>query len=373
MKSIFWPNLLAGALYKVARVTSKISGTGLRGRAVPNFTDGILGIEAGEEGWNHIFFKEAFGSATDFLGVNHVAKLAVKRNQSYVRQVRDFVDSNGVTHYFYDPRTGSQLFFTALLQSFRLAVLFSRRGIIPIAYCTDISVRRWRIQAAIVTSLSGLCVCLTREDIAKGMFPHNRLIGPALMPLSDATLELLDALRSKKAPGDVLQVSFFGSLYEPRVTQLEEIRKGLEAAGITFHIRGRAPGGERISDHDYWEALISSDILISTSSQVNTNGMDLADVNHLIYRFCEALACGVCLVIEDAPGVERYFTDSTDLVLWKDAEEAVKKVRELAAKPDQISKIAKQGRDTMIRLVSARHFWVSIMNALDESRPQKTA
>lgn len=365
--TLLWPNFLAKTLYLLALVVGSLSRIGVQPRLPIGLREGRLAIEAGEVAWEHIFFTEAFQSAKEFLGDDQVVKLAIKPDQTYVRQVSDLVTKHPITHYFYDPRTGSQKLVPALFQSFQLVAIFSRRGIVPIAYCTDISLRRWRFQVAIVSALNGVCVCLTRDDIAKRMFPHDRLIGPALMPLSQKTLAYLDKLRQKKSKSSPLKVSFFGSLYVPRVSQLEEIRKGLEEAGIDFQVRGRVPGGERISDEDYWKEIISADILVSTSSQVDIPGMDLGHVNHLIYRFTEALACGVCLVIEDAPGVEKYFADTKDLVLWQDSKRAIDAIVQLSANGDRIARIGRDGKTRVSKLIQTHVFWVELEKLLRSS------
>lgn len=362
--ALLWPNFLGKILFLLALLVGTVSRMGAQRRLPVGLREGLLAIEAGEVAWEHIFFKEAFQSAKEFLGDEQVVKLAVKPNQSYVRQVSDLVKKHPITHYFYDPRTGSQKLVPALFQSFQLVALFSRQGIVPIAYCTDISLRRWRFQAAIVSALNGVCVCHTRDDIAKRMFPHDRLIGPSLMPLSEKTLAYLGELRQEKSKNNPLKVSFFGSLYEPRVSQLEEIRKGLESAGINFEIRGRVPGGERISDEDYWKEIISADILVSTSSQPKIRGMDLGYVNHLLYRFTEALACGVCLVIEDAPGVEKFFVHLTDLVLWRDSKQAIDAIVQLGSKPNRIKRIGRDGGTSLSKLVQIQAFWVDVEKQL---------
>ncbi len=363
-RELFWPNIVVEILYRLTRIVARMSGGGKR-KAHNNLASGVLAIEAGQVAWEHIFFQEAFQSAVEFLGPDHVVKLAVSRKRSYLRQVKKFVMDEGVTHYFYDPRTGSQSFFFAVMQALFLAVFFSRKNIVPIAYCTDISLRRWRFQAAIVTAVTGLCVCLTRDDIARRMFPHERLIGPALMPLSKKTFKELEELRKARKPHDSPKVSFFGSLYEPRVSQLDEIRRGVEAEGLTFEIKGRDPGGQRISDADYWREIVSSDILVSTSSQVQMKGMDLGHVNHLIYRFTEALACGVCLVIEDAPGVERHFLDFEDLILWRNTDEAIAQIVRLVQNPSDVSEKGLQGFRRMQECIRQSVFWSEIQTKVD--------
>lgn len=309
-------------------------------------------------------FVELLRSAQEFFGPENVVSLSVKEQGSYVKQVAKFVEKLPTEYYLYDPRTGSQSFIPALLQSFRLVRIFSWRGIVPIVLCTDISLRRWRFQAAVITAAGGVCLTLSEPHLVKKMFPHDRLIGPILLPISSRTMsDLKSEIRPRKSARSV-KVSFFGLLYEPRISQLQEIKQGLESLGISFLIEGRHPGGERISNKSYWDQLLSADVTVSPSSQVLDKKMDLGRVNHLIYRFSEALACGACLVIEAAPGVEKYFTDGRDLILWQDTEDAILKISLLVENPEKVETISRSGRKRLEELVEKKYFWAEISNYL---------
>ena len=360
--TLFWANLWMQILFIFAWALGWI-GTrwgSHRFKPVQSLKSGILAIEAGQSAWEHIFFKELGKSAEEFLGDGRVLRLAIRPGGSYVRQVKVFIRKHAVTHYFYDPRTGSQSWLPAIWESIQLLVFFAGSRVIPIAYCTDISLRRWRYQVALVSAIRGVCVCLSHSSLVREMFPHSRIIGPSLMPLSQSTFAHLGTLEAQRRTSTPLKVSFYGSLYEPRQSQLDAIREGLISEGIEFTIKGRVFGGKRIPDDEYWQEILSSDILVSTSSQAQNSGMDMGEINHLIYRFTEALACGVCLVVESAPGARRFFEDGSDLILWNDTNQAVDAVVGLVNNSNRVEAIRHQGKSTIRQLVETQHFWTEI-------------
>jgi hypothetical protein len=361
------PNLAIFALFLSARMIGRLYGSfgppgiGRRGDSV------LVAIEAGEVAWGHIFFSELEASARDYFGETAVVRLAVKSKRNYVAEVREFVSRTQPTHYFFDPRTGSSDRLRGIMQAFGVLTVLSRRGVIPIAYCTDVSVRRDRFKAAIVTAVNGICVSLSPSGRVRGMFPHDRLLGPAVMPISRETAL---RLRQKAECGvHVVEpiVSFYGSLYEPRKTQLRSIERMLSARGIKFDIRGRIPGGERITSSQYWEDLIGADITVSTASQVQSKGMDCASDNHLIYRYTEALACGSCLVIERAPGYDTWFEHGKNLMVWDTPEEAVDLIVYLFRNTEARDQIRKNALAWAEDAARRSIFWKSIWESLPEA------
>lgn len=360
---LLWPNIQIGFLYLVAHLIGRLLGRrGNRSAHMSGST--LLAIEAGEVAWSHIFFQELDASAREFLGENRVVRLSVRKDGDYVRQVKQLLCQFSVTHYWYDPRTGTGSHFGGIIEAFRLLAVFVSRGVTPIAYCTDISVRNQRIRAAIITAVSGVCVSLSPPETVRRFFPHNRLVGPALMPLSRSTLASLAGKAQSRAAKSPLRVAFFGSLYEPRTTQLLQIKELLASRGVEFDIRGRRPGGPRMEIEDYWNDLVNTDIVVSTSSQVRSRGMDLSEENHLIYRFTEALASGACLVAERAPGVEGYFQDGRHLFLWDTPEEAARLVAELVSNPPTVQEVKSEGQRCITGLVESGDFWLRINSVL---------
>ena len=214
-------------------------------------------IEAGERGWHSIELKELYQSAVEYFGEESVIRLVVDRDKGYLHQVSHLLlRISGITHYVYDPRTGraenQQNLWNALTDSLSMAVLLSRHGVIPVGLLTDIGYRYWRYQAAAVTATNGAVVSFMSNKYSQAIFPHRRLIGPSIFPMSVATLSNLKALRSKlEREGKIeKRIRFTGSMYEPRTSFLMEF-EGL--MGPAADIRGRELGSARKSDAEYWK------------------------------------------------------------------------------------------------------------------------
>ena len=216
-----------------------------------------LCIEAGVKGWDSIEFKELYQSACEYLPPKCVHRLVVLNDQSYLEQITKVIQSKTITHYVYDPRTNNadNLFWPVLWNCLRVSILLQKNGVVPIVLLTDLSLRIWRTQAAIVSARSGIVVCFISPKHVGQIFPHQRLLGPSLMPFSVQTVEKLNKLISLRQKNKTSKVLFTGSLYEPRTTKLGQIRAGLASRGINLEIKGRQMGSARIPDSDYWARL----------------------------------------------------------------------------------------------------------------------
>lgn len=322
-----------------------------------------LCIEAGPKGWESIEFKELLQSATEYLGPDCTHKLVVSADEDYIEQVSNAIQKNGMTHYLYDPRTGSQSLLKGLLQSYQIGITLQRNKVVPIVLLTDLSVRIWRIQASIVSAVTGVVVCFMAPTKVGHIFPHSRLLGPSLMPFSTKTLRLLDVLIDEKPKNLQLKCLFIGSLYEPRTTILKKIQSGLEKNGIEFIIKGRHVGSKtvhRVSDLEYWSELCRTDIVLTTADQMIQSGTDLTHVPHLIYRYLEVLASGALLVANSVPSVERYFKPGTHFVSYNSPEEAVEKIAYYSKNEVDRIRVAEAGRLQAKALINSRTFWMLI-------------
>ena len=79
--------------------------SGSRRRSV---ADSHLCIEAGPRERESIEFKELCQSACEYLPPENVHRLIVRPGKDYLRQIADIVRAKPITHYLYDPRTGSR-------------------------------------------------------------------------------------------------------------------------------------------------------------------------------------------------------------------------------------------------------------------------
>jgi hypothetical protein len=316
-----------------------------------------LCIECGIRGWELLEYKELYASACEYLGEENVQKVAISGDEDYVRQVRRILDSSQPTHYVFDPRTGAQRWWPALRDAFKIATLLCSRRIVPIVILTDLSVRLWRAEAAVVSARDGVVVNFLAPREVAAIFPHRRLIGPSLMPLSVATFE---GLRTHAMYPRQATAIFTGSLYEPRTTTLNTIKEGLAERGFSFQIMGRQIGSPRISDREYWARLQAAAIVVTTAEQRTLEGFDWQWVPSVVYRFLEATACGALLVAPDVPGIRRFFTPGEHYVSFANTNEAVEQIVFYLSHEDERKRIALRGYERAQSLVYARVYWSSI-------------
>jgi hypothetical protein len=327
---------------------------------------GCIAIEAGEQGWNAIEFKELYLSATEYAGVRFVRKVVIDKSVPYVPQVKQALEHYNITHYVYDPRTGKQDYWGAMIESVSIALLMARYSVIPIVYLTDLSVRVWRCQASAVSAVKGTVVTFMTPKLVQPIFPHRRLAGPSLMPLSRVTLLRLQQLRKTLEANNLIQpiVRFTGSLYEPRTSFLNDFRAKLSETGHSVEILGRKLGSARVSDGEYWRRLASAAIVITTSDQAHQPGTDYIWIPHLVFRYLEVLACGSLLLASEVPGISRYFKANRHFISYSSLDDAVERAKYYLEHPDLAEKIRISGHERARQLIETHSFWIQIDTAL---------
>jgi hypothetical protein len=311
-----------------------------------------------------------YESACEYLGEGNIHQLIIRPEEDYLKQVSAVLRKRKPTHYIYDPRTVSGNAVVKIWQSFKVAILLNKYAVIPIVILTDLSVRVARAQSVIVTAENGLVICFMSVREAKQIFPHNRLIGPCLMPFSVKTMNYLDKIVRLKPIVGQARALFVGALYEPRKTILEEVQSRLTQRGYIFEIRGRFPGDARLADSEYWSQLSHADIVVTTACQgyhyktsqgrMVQQGADRIDIPQLVYRYLEVLASGALLVAPIVPNVSRYFTPWEHFIPFDTTDDAVNVISYFLDHDSERLKIAKRGRDRAQALISARCFWVMI-------------
>jgi len=323
-----------------------------------------LCIEAGVHGWDSIEFKELYASACEYFDTDNVEKIIVDKDAPYLTQVRQSIGVIKPTHYFYDPRTGSQNWIKGIWESFCISLFLNVNGIIPVVLLTDFGLRKWRAQSAVVTARRGVVITFIAAKEVSAIFPHHRIIGPSLMPLSLATLNLLDKLAKKRLEKSPARAIFVGSLYEPRTSILTSIAKGLKEHGHVLEIHGRKLGTPRISDQEYWTNIINASVIMTTSNQTEIDGSDWTWVDHMVYRYLEVIVCGTLLVAPEIPGVKRYFTPGVHYAAFRNVNEAIEKIGHFLKNSAERKALAKHGNERARALVCARTFWTGIDAAL---------
>ncbi len=328
------------------------------------FTSTSVCIEAGAIGWQSIEFKELYATACEYLGTKRVFKLVIEKDKNYFEQVKNAVNEHKPTHYLYDPRTGNQNWFSAIIESFRIVILFYIRGIVPIVLLADYSYRTWRVQSVILTAVRGAVISFLAPSEGSPLFPHNRIVAPNLMPLSVATLSMIDTINDKRPKKLVKKALFVGSLYEPRTTFLNSVAEILKTKGLVLEIRGRVPGEPRKSDEEYWTILGHSAAIVTTAEQINLPINDWKWITQLTYRYLETLASGTLLIAPEVPGVRRYFIPGEHFVSFNSVEEAAQVTEYYLLHEKERQKIAEQGRQRARNLIMSRIYWLSIDTVL---------
>jgi hypothetical protein len=325
-------------------------------------------IEAGEIGWTSIEFKELHQSAREYLGEDSVLRLVVDRNMVYQRQVNRLLSMNtDVTHYLYDPRTAraqdQQNLWNVLKDSVLMSLILFRYGVTPVVLITDIGYRYWRYQAAAVSAQTGVVVSFMSSKFSRAMFPHSRLIGPSIFPMSQETLYyLMDLRKTLEAEGKIeKKVRFTGSLYEPRASFMRELERLM---GAKADIRGRELGSVRKTDTEYWQLIASAAIVITTADQIDQPGRDLTHVQQMVYRYVEVLACGSLLLAPAVPGVMNYFTPGIHFVPFESVQDAHDKAVYYLEANEQANRIRLEGQRRAKALIESRVFWLQINAAL---------
>lgn len=315
-------------------------------------------IEAGSAGWLLIEFKELYSTACEYLGSEKAFKICIAHEHDYYTQVKIAVNLHRPSHYYFDPRTGSQKWFFALVESIRITVLLTVHGITPIVLLADFGARTHRIQAAILTVFRGAVITFISHNIGRVLFPHDRFIAPSLMPLSLSTLDRMDRMKNHATRFNQNKVLFVGSLYEPRSTFLYQLANNLREKGIELEIKGREPMRKRRSDTEYWELLTSYPITVTTNEPQDS--LDFPFTPQLTYRYLEATASGTLLLAPEVPGSSHYFIPGQHFVCFSSLQEAEEKIEYYIRHKTDRFNIARAGELRARSLVESKKYWLSI-------------
>lgn len=348
---------LATLVYPLARLSEPRTSVARKG---PH-----LMIGAGIKGWELIEYKEIFASASEYLGSGSVSRLAFSGERPMLAEFHEALREVRPSHYYFDPRSGSQKPLGAAWETLVVGVLLARYRVNPICALTDFPVRRWRLQAAAVSARNGVVTCLMSPAVVGGFFPHNRIVGPMPFPLSVTTLtQLQERKRSNKHNQHHLRdkAVFVGMLYEPRKTTIEEIQQGLADRGIPMEIIGRMPDGSRISDDEYWDIISNARLIVSTSSQIAGKHTDFNGHNHFIYKFIEVTAAGTALAIEPVESSEHLLRPDVHYIAYSSVDEAVAKIASTWDSPSSLDLLARKGSEQTTALIHNAVFWRTVLS-----------
>lgn len=324
----------------------------------------VLAIESGTKGWGLIEYEELLASAQEFFEPRNVVRVTVENSKSYLSSVKRTLRNERVTHYFFDPRTGSQNALLSLMQTFSIAVMLRRRGVVPIARLTDIPVIRWRFQCILITSFNGVCVSLMSPKSIGGRIPHRRIVGPALMPLSKGRLRKLISEKQRIIPTTNPRVVFVGAMYEPRASFIFDLKKELCYRDIKFELITRKLGEQRGASEIYWDRLVTADIIFTTAFQLHGRGIERIDESHLVYRYTEACAAGALLIAQEVDGLENVLISGRDFMSYSSVIDAANQIEKAYKDKNLLRDIARNGTDAITREVMGDTYWLNIDKAL---------
>jgi len=340
----------------------------LMGRLLRRSTSGAasvrLLIESGVRGWELIEYRELLRSAEEYLGPDSCSRLVVTSGRGYVSQFRDALRSSSasgrVTHALLSPRTGHPGVFRGVLESIAEAFLITRADVVPVVVVSDVHERLQRAKAFCITARRGAVVMMADPRVIRRHLPHRRVLGPQPMALSRATLEWLDSARPRlweQREG----ITFCGTMYEPRASRLRALALELERDGRELAIKGRtSPRESRLPDRDYWNVLLASRVVVTTTGPVAAADLDWPWLHQLVYRYLEATACGALLVAEPLPGGERYFTAGVHFIEFTEPEGTARRIAEALEEPSVGRSIAERGYLRARALIEEAHYWRSI-------------
>ena len=325
-------------------------------------------IESGRVGWTQVFFEELEGSAVDYFGKQAVHRAVIDRDKPYWPQFREWVDRLAPTHVVLDVRTPPQSWMGSLIEAFRVSWLVHRRGIYPIVIMTDAFYRRQRWHAAVLSAWQGTVVTFAARKIVRPLFPHSRVRGALIMPISQGRIEQLAAKRTadNARTGAQCEIAFVGNIYPPRSTFLEALAEELDMQGLKLTVHGDK--GNR-SNEEYWRVLADADIIVTTTMQgPDRNYIDWNWIRQAVHRYSETFAAGTAVVGAPVDGGFPPFVPGKDYLEFGSVRDAARAIRQLADDPGERSRIAGSGGQTYRQEIDSGSFW-RIALGLDSYSP----
>ena len=320
-------------------------------------------VESGVLGWESVFYSELQMSLQEYIDHESIEISAIDRNENYLRQVRKKFKAEKPTHYCFDPRTGGQNTFQALLQSIILSFRLGYYKVTPIVLLTDASIRNWRIQSLILTGRCGVIITFLDPKSMGHLFTHKRVIGPMFMPISQKRLNRLDMRNQDLTNRNAFQdeIFFLGSLYPTRVTFFENLNLELLRLDSKAKILVESKS-VKIDNEEYWNRISNFESLITTGFQFPNARykMDRLELNQMVFRISEALAARKLLFCTNVTGMDNYFIDGTHFVGFDTLEVAASKIDFYSKNPHLGREIAENGRKRFEELMLNKTFWTSI-------------
>ena len=311
-----------------------------------------LVIDSGTGGWRLLeyqFLFESLNERGDLIPV----KTIYDGSEPYWRHILSVLKIYRPKQIFIDPRTfANNSKWNWLISTIITSALLKAAQVRVIAWMTDYPHRRWRFVAFLLTHDRGIVGSLmSPKAMTKGIY-HSNVVGPLPIPVPNGILPRI-SVDIGKCKHDI---GFVGALYEPRTTKLDAISDMLGKKGVSLYLKSRSLSGHRMSDADYFSALSSCKIILTTSDQVYDKESDMVVEPHLIFRYLEVLACGRVLV---APRVEgaTFLKPYINYVPYENEDELLHWVVKLLNEPQLLESIARDGYKVSRELVQNQYFW----------------
>lgn len=320
-----------------------------------------VGIESGIFGWQTVFLQELRESLMEQIkDESKIMSVIIDRSKNYLLQVIPALWKTEYSDFIFDVRTGSQAQFQGLIESFVVGTVCTIRKIEPIVILTDASTRLHRFQAIIITALKGHIVTFLDPEVMKPLFPHNRVNGPQIMPISKRTMSRYSNT-STISETDFLEIKFQGFLYPKRLEFFDNLIENLRNRESCIKINLTSKKSEEADL--YWQRLSSQKIIVTTTFQ-HDDGItifDRHDINQLVFRISEGLAMGCLVFVMRTPGSEKCFTSGHDFIEFCDFDDLADKLIYYSENCHEANQIARQGRETYFQHIESGFFWKKIL------------
>jgi hypothetical protein len=356
--SELFPFLSGSFLVTIGIVLSSCASPVARNRKNPK----KIGIEAGVIGWESVFLNETYAALEEFVGRSvQVLPIVINREKSYSRQILPKLIRKKFSHFVFDVRTGSQSKLPGIAQSYLVLIICTLSGTTPLVILTDGSNRWHRYQASILTAKKGQIITFLEPDLMQPLFPHPRVVGPQIMPISSSTIDKYSSMAAI-SDDDFRQLLFYGSVYPRRSDFLQSLRNYLDRtdSGITLEVVAKS----RNEPNVYWNQLAAQRVVITTTFQQydGVTIFDRQDINQLVFRVSEGLAMGCLVFSMHVPGIEKHFKPGSHFVEFSTSEDLGNKLIYYSKNLQEANAIANDGHKIMRAYSKEGVFWKRALN-----------
>jgi hypothetical protein len=185
-------------------------------------------------------------------------------------------------------------------------------------------------------------------------------VGPVNMPLSEASLALVDERIADVVPQ--WDVSFIGAMYPYRVELVERLRDAGVSVAVNPH---RADAAEDFAssrrDQPGWLDYMAG--LAASRMTINFSRSSAGPIEQLKTRVLEATVAGTVLLTDDTDRTGRFWVEGQEFVTFSPLDAVPDLVTSLLADPARVEVMARRARHRA-REIALWDFWVGIDQGL---------